>query len=89
MQSRCFKRMYEKAIAFLTSVQEFFVSNSQSEPFVFRAKASPAKRSGKGYGDDNAPFYGSGNNLRSFPRNRTEHRFSTKLCLLVDYLKGT
>ncbi len=27
--------------------------------------------------------------LRSLPRNRTEHRFSTKLCLLVDYRKET
>ena len=30
MQSRFFKRMYEKTISFLTFIQEFFVSNSQS-----------------------------------------------------------
>ncbi len=52
---------------FLTSVQDFFVFNSQSknsnqfknpmsrEPFVSRAKVLPAKRNEKGYGDENDP----------------------------------
>ena len=42
-----------------TSAQDFFVSDSQSnipmspEPFASRANALPAKRSEKGYGDEN------------------------------------
>ena len=27
--------------------------------------------------------------LKSFPRNRTEHRFSAKVCQMVGYLQGT
>ena len=42
-------------MASFASAQDFFVSNDQSpEPFVSRAKALPAKRSEKGYGDENA-----------------------------------
>ena len=51
----------EEVIAFLTSVQEFFVQTANQknsyfmspEPFFSLAKASPAKRSDKGYGDEN------------------------------------
>ena len=47
---------------FFTSPQDFFVSSSQSKeielikPFVSRAKAPSAKRSEKGYGDENGPL---------------------------------
>ena len=43
-------------MAYVTSAHDFFVSNSPQtspEPFVSRAKASPAKRREKGYGDEN------------------------------------
>ena len=54
-----------KSWRLFTSAQDFFVSNGQSkkfeliqkshvpEPFVSRAKALPAKRNEKGYGDEN------------------------------------
>ena len=54
--------MYERVVAFLTSVQEFFVANSQlknsnllnnsmiPDPFVSHAKVSLAKSSNKGCG---------------------------------------
>ena len=60
-----FRRMYERVVAFFTSVQEFFVANSQlknsnllnssmiPDPFVAHAKVSLAKSSNKGYGDKN------------------------------------
>ena len=63
MQSLCFNILHARVMAYFTSRQDFFFSNSQSkkfeltqkfhvpEPFVSRAKAPPAKGSEKGYGD--------------------------------------
>ena len=57
--------MYERVVAFFTSVQEFFVANSQlknsnllnnsmiPDPFVSHAKVSLAKSSNEGYVDKN------------------------------------
>ena len=51
--------MCERVVAFLTSLQEFFIVNSQlknsmiPDPFVSHAKVSLAKSSNEGYVDKN------------------------------------
>ena len=51
--------MCERVVAFLTSLQEFFIVNSQlknsmiPDPFVSHAMVSPVKSSNKGSGDNN------------------------------------
>ena len=66
--NECFKRIYDGVVSFFTSIQEFFVLNSQSktssdfknpmppDSFVSPAEISPdnsSNRPNKGYGDKN------------------------------------
>ena len=67
--------MCERVVVFLTSVQEFFVFNSQKknsnefknpltpDSFISDAKVSPAKSSNNGYGDKIASGKFRGNSI--------------------------
>ena len=68
------------------------------EPFVYRAKAAPAKRSGKGYGDENdqksarfpplprvrssSPLF-QGRSAGSFPEQRLVIELNICACLVL------